>query len=102
MIAPQPPPAALPPDIVEIVETFTIALVVLILGIPIVRVMMRRWERSVTPPAPMPVELTNRLERIEQAVDTVAIEVERISEAQRFQAKLMAEQRPALPQQNRD
>jgi hypothetical protein len=32
-----------------------------------------------------------RLERIEQAVDAIALEVERISEAQRFSAKLLAE-----------
>ena len=33
------------------------------------------------------------LERIEQAVEAVAIEVERIAESQRFSTKLMAEQR---------
>jgi len=32
-----------------------------------------------------------RLERIEAAVDTIAVEVERISEAQRFAARLAAE-----------
>ena len=32
-----------------------------------------------------------RLERIEQAVDAIAIEIERISEAQRFQNKLLGE-----------
>jgi hypothetical protein len=37
-----------------------------------------------------------RLARIEQAVDAIAIEVERISEGQRFLAKLQAE-RAALP-----
>ena len=37
-----------------------------------------------------------RLARIEQAVDSIALEVERISEAQRFTAKLLAEShRPA-------
>ena len=35
--------------------------------------------------------LEGRLERIEQAIDTVAVEVERISEAQRFTSKLLAE-----------
>ena len=35
--------------------------------------------------------LEGRLERIEQAIDTVAVEVERISEAQRFTTKLLAE-----------
>lgn len=37
-----------------------------------------------------------RLERIEHAVDAIAIEIERISEAQRFTTKLLAE-RPSEP-----
>ncbi len=42
--------------------------------------------------------MLSRLERIEQAVEAIAIEVERIAEAQRFTAKLMAEmQKNALP-----
>jgi hypothetical protein len=32
-----------------------------------------------------------RLERLEQAVDTIAIEIERISENQRFTTKLLSE-----------
>jgi len=42
----------------------------------------------------------DRLLRIEQTLDAVAIEVERISEAQRFATRLMAEreQTPALAQ----
>jgi hypothetical protein len=34
----------------------------------------------------------SRFERLEQAVDSIAVEVERISEAQRFSAKLLSEQ----------
>ena len=41
--------------------------------------------------APRLDKLEQRLTRIEQAIDTVAVEVERISEAQRFNAKLLAE-----------
>jgi hypothetical protein len=37
-----------------------------------------------------------RLERIEQAVDVIALEVERISEAQRFAARLAAERTAAV------
>ena len=33
----------------------------------------------------------DRLRRLEEAVDAIAIEVERISEAQRFQTKLLAQ-----------
>ena len=36
----------------------------------------------------------DRLARLEQAIDTIAIEVERIAEAQRFSAKLMNERLP--------
>ena len=36
-------------------------------------------------------ELTRRLERIEQAVETTAVEVERMAEANRFLTKLLAE-----------
>ena len=37
------------------------------------------------------LEIQDRLTRIEQAVDTIAIEVERVSEGQRFTSKLLAE-----------
>jgi hypothetical protein len=39
-----------------------------------------------------------RLERLEQAVDAVAIEIERVGEAQRFQGRMLAEAQiiPAL------
>ena len=36
-------------------------------------------------------EIARRLERIEQAVDATAIEVERLAESTRFVAKLLAE-----------
>lgn len=36
-----------------------------------------------------------RLQRIEQAVDAIAIEVERMSESQRFVTKVLAERLPA-------
>ena len=36
-------------------------------------------------------EITERLARLENATDAVAVEVERISEAQRFTSKLLAE-----------
>lgn len=42
-------------------------------------------------PAELPRQVDQRLERIEQAVDAIAIEVERISEGQRFTTKLLAD-----------
>jgi hypothetical protein len=39
----------------------------------------------------IPPEVAGRLERMEQAIEAVAIEVERISEGQRFTTKLLSE-----------
>jgi hypothetical protein len=49
------------------------------------------WKRASVRPVRESPESSQRLERIEQAVDAIAIEVERISEAQRFQTRLMTE-----------
>lgn len=47
---------------------------------------------------PEMIEATRRMERMEQAIDAVAVEVERISEGQRFVTQLMAKtQQDKLP-----
>jgi len=40
---------------------------------------------------PPPALQDDRLEHLQQSVDAIAVEVERIAEAQRFSAKLLAE-----------
>jgi hypothetical protein len=40
-----------------------------------------------------------RIERIEQAVDSIAIEMERVSEGQRFVTKLLSERAPSRVEQ---
>ncbi len=47
-----------------------------------------RHERALRLP---PADLSERLERIEQTVESTAVEVERVAEANRFVAKLLAE-----------
>lgn len=98
--SPMPPfGPMIPPQAVQIVQSFFITIAVIALGIPIIRALSRRFlERPPVAPS-LPGDVAGRLERIEQAVDAIAIEVERISEAQRYQTKLMAESR-ALPQPN--
>ncbi len=55
------------------------------------------WKKGSLPRvAPATAENNQRLERMEQALDSIAIEVERVSEGQRFVTRLMAEGRPAL------
>lgn len=55
-------------------------------------VLMKVSRKSMLPPPARPSRIDDdRFERLEQAVDSIAIEVERISESQRFSAKLLAE-----------
>ena len=50
------------------------------------------WKRATAPVRPtLPAEASQRLERLEQAVDTVALEMERVSEGQRFMTRLLTE-----------
>jgi hypothetical protein len=58
-------------------------------GAPLARAFAKRMERDSK--GRIAPEVTTRLERIEQAVDAIAIEVERISEGQRFTTKLLTE-----------
>jgi len=55
------------------------------------------WNRSNRPgpPAPAFTETALRLERLEASVDAIAIEIERVSEGQRFVTKLLSESQPA-------
>jgi hypothetical protein len=62
---------------------------IIAIGMPIARAYARRLESK--PAAAIPSDVTARLERMEQAIDSIAIEVERISEGQRFTTKLLAE-----------
>lgn len=86
----------IPSGVVEIAQGFFAMIAAIALGVPIIRAISRRWERGGSVPT-LPADLTHRLERIEQAVEAVAIEVERMTESQRFTAKLLAEQRALLP-----
>jgi hypothetical protein len=48
---------------------------------------------------PNVLQMEARFDQLQQSVDAIAVEVERIAEAQRFSAKLLSEKRdtPALP-----
>jgi len=66
---------------------------------PLVRAWARRLESRGQAPAALSADATARLERIERAVESVALEVERISEGQRFVTKVLADrgELPKLP-----
>ncbi|HWL38884.1 MAG TPA: hypothetical protein VNO75_01505 [Gemmatimonadaceae bacterium] len=64
--------------------------IVLAIGVPLVRALSRRMDAESRQPR-IPAEVAQRLERMEQSLEAVAIEVERISEGQRFTTKLLSE-----------
>ena len=67
----------------------------MVVGFPIARAIGRRLEGRSLPSGDLG-EIKRRIDEIAQGVDAIAIEVERISEAQRFSTKLLAE-RPSPP-----
>jgi hypothetical protein len=58
-----------------------------------IAVIFIRSLRSKQPPRDLPNRLAieQRFDQLQQSVDAIAVEVERIAEAQRFSAKLLAE-----------
>ncbi len=65
----------------------------IVVGTPLARAYARRLDRQQTQ-TPLASDTVARLERIEQSLEAVATEVERISEGQRFTTKLLAETKP--------
>jgi hypothetical protein len=55
----------------------------------------RIWRRSAAAVSALPQEMMDRLTRLDQAVDAIAVEVERIGEGQRFMTRVLAEKTPA-------
>ena len=86
------------PEVAVPLGAFVTAIVIAI-GVPLARAYSRRMDAD-SKNARIPTEVTSRLERIEQAVDAVALEVERISEGQRFTTKLLSEGKGPDSRQN--
>jgi len=94
-----PPVPPIPGDVipdgaVTISVAFFIMVAAIIVGLPIARAIARRMDR-----APAPVRGTDReqraqLQRMEQALEAISVEVERITENQRFVTRLMTESAP--------
>ena len=77
------------PEIIVPFGGMTMVLAIVI-GRPLVSAWAKKLEVEGRKPAVAP-EIATRLERMEQAIDSIAVEVERISEGQRFTTKLLAE-----------
>jgi hypothetical protein len=76
-------------------NTMVIAVVGIAVNGLVIAVLGRAWLSRRQPPPPMPHEqlenIEMRLVQLQQAVDDVAIEMERVAEAQRYTTKLLAE-----------
>jgi hypothetical protein len=101
--------AALPPDVwrmVHSVEQTAFGLLgllaaIIILG-PFARMYARRTERRAEMAPSMELQTLHRqMEQLQQSVDTMSIEMERVSESQRFQSKLLFENRQQEPRLDR-
>ena len=87
----------IPPQVVDISLAFFLMLAVIIIGTPLARAFARRMDRKGGGSAQIPGEISSQLAHLSQSVDAIALEVERISEGQRFTTRLLSEQKQALP-----
>ncbi len=91
MQAPQNWDNVMPPQVVDISIAFFITVAVIIVGYPIMRALGKRIEGGAPVQQTVPGDIRNQLQQITQSVDAIAIEVERISEGQRFTTKMLAD-----------
>jgi hypothetical protein len=80
-----------PPDEMLIVGTVFVGISLVILAISWAR---RLWRGAAKVVMQVPAALEARLTRFEQSLDAVAIEIERVSEGQRFLTKVLVEDNP--------
>jgi hypothetical protein len=80
----------IPKEVVPIIGIVFGSLVVIILGYPIVRLFTRIAEKAADKSLLRASEVKDQLKALQDSIDTMAIEIERISESQRFQDRLLA------------
>ena len=59
------------------------------IGVPLAKALARKWEGDRT--GHLSSGSDARLERMEQAIESIALEVERVAEGQRFTTRLLSE-----------
>jgi hypothetical protein len=83
-----PEPRNGPPEEVFVLSGMFIVIVFLPLSIAFAR---RIWKRGAAAVTAFPQELVDRLNRLDQSMDSIAIEVERIGEGQRFVTRVLTD-----------
>jgi hypothetical protein len=82
-----------PPESVVVMSCLFMVMVFFPLSIALA---LRIWKRGTTVVAKFPQELADRLNRVDQSLDAIALEVERIGEGQRFVTRVMTENGRAI------
>ena len=88
-----PEPRQGPPEEVFILGGMFMVIVFFPLSIAFAR---RIWKRTATTVTSFPQELVDRLNRLDQSMDSIAIEVERIGEGQRFVTRVLTNNSRAI------
>ena len=78
----------IPGELIPIIAI--IGAVAIAIFMPLARAYAKRMEQGSTHADP---EIAARLERMEHAIESIAIEIERVSEGQRFTTRLLSEQK---------
>lgn len=78
-------------------EVFVLGGMFMLVLLPLSIALARRiWKRGAAAVSTFPQELADRLNRLDQSMDSIAIEVERIGEGQRFVTRVLSESGRAL------
>lgn len=85
----------MPDNVAAVIGGFTF-LVLFPIALAFARRIWKRGGTAAAPPTQLPQQIDQRLERLEQGVDAIAIEIERITEGQRFVTRLLADAQPSL------
>jgi hypothetical protein len=83
----------MPPRVKDVSIAFIVMFAAIIIALPIMRAIGKRIERGAPTPVAIPAQMQAQMEHLMQSVDAIAIEVERISEGQRFATKLLSEKK---------
>jgi hypothetical protein len=93
------PSDVIPPQVWDVTYAFFLTVAICVVGFPLARAFARRIDRRTDFKAVPGPDLTPQIRQLQESVDAMAIELERISEGQRFTSKLLAERSGISSQQ---
>jgi hypothetical protein len=93
------PNDVIPPQVWDVTFAFFFTVAFCVVGLPIARAFARRLDRKTEFKSVAAPDVTPHIRQLQDSVDAMAIELERISEGQRFTAKLLADRSGGVGQQ---